>query len=238
MRVGIMQPYFLPYLGYFSLIKHVDLFILLDDVQFIRHGWIERNRILKPAREDWQYIRIPLIKHSRKTLIKNIEVNNNENYGERILAQLQHYKKYAPYFSNIINLVEQSLCDESHNYITDLNLSLLRKLCSYLEIDTPIKKFSDLKLKIGEITGPGDWALNICKSLGNVTEYWNPIGGKNIFDVSKFDKNEISIVFHEILLQSYNQKNATFIEGLSIIDVVMFNDKAQVNSMLDKYDLS
>ena len=74
MRLGIMQPYFFPYIGYMSLIKNTDLFILFDDVQFIRHGWIERNRILKPS-GGWQYIAVPLEKHHRDTLIKEIRIN-------------------------------------------------------------------------------------------------------------------------------------------------------------------
>ena len=77
MKLGIMQPYFAPYLGYISLIKHTDEFILFDTVQFIRHGWIERNRILKPG-GGWQYIAIPLVKHSQKTLICDICVRTND----------------------------------------------------------------------------------------------------------------------------------------------------------------
>ena len=97
MRLGIMQPYFMPYLGYFSLIKNTDEFILFDTVQFIRHGWIERNRILKPS-GGWQYFQVPIIKENgRETVIKNVRINNSENWKSKILAQLQHYKKKAPY---------------------------------------------------------------------------------------------------------------------------------------------
>lgn len=93
MKLGIMQPYFFPYLGYFSLIKHTDRFILFDTVQFIRHGWIERNRILKPN-EGWQYIQVPLIKDKgRDTVIKDVKIRNTENWQQKIIAQLQHYKK-------------------------------------------------------------------------------------------------------------------------------------------------
>ena len=91
MKVAIMQPYFFPYLGYFGLINHTEKFILFDTVQFIRHGWIERNRILKPM-EDWQYIAVPLKKHSQKTLIKDIEINNSIDWKNKIFAQLTHYK--------------------------------------------------------------------------------------------------------------------------------------------------
>ena len=76
MRLGIMQPYFFPYLGYFSLIKHADLFILFDTPQFIRHGWIERNRILKPD-VGWMYVSVLLIKHELQTPIKDVKIDNS-----------------------------------------------------------------------------------------------------------------------------------------------------------------
>lgn len=85
MKAAIMQPYFFPYLGYYSLIKHSDKWILFDVVQFIRHGWIERNRILKPG-EGWQYVKVPLEKHNRSTLIKDIKIKNQEPWRELILS--------------------------------------------------------------------------------------------------------------------------------------------------------
>ncbi len=104
MKVGIMQPYFFSYLGYFSLIKHSDRFILLDTVQFIRHGWIERNRVLK-QNEGWFYIQVPLFKSERGTLIKDIRINNNINWKNKILSQLQIYKKIAPNYFQVIKLL-------------------------------------------------------------------------------------------------------------------------------------
>ena len=92
MKIGIMQPYFFPYLGYISLIKHTDEFLLFDPVQFIRHGWIERNRILKPG-AGWQYISVPLKKHEQTALIQDVQIDNSQNWREKILAQLGHYKK-------------------------------------------------------------------------------------------------------------------------------------------------
>ncbi len=81
MRLAVMQPYFFPYLGYFALIKKSDHFVIFDTPQFIRHGWIERNRILKPV-EGWQYIKVPLVKHSRETAIKDIVIRNSENWKD------------------------------------------------------------------------------------------------------------------------------------------------------------
>ena len=91
-KVGIMQPYFFPYLGYYSLIAHTDQFILFDGVQFMRHGWIERNRILKPN-EGWQYVAAPLEKFPFGTKIRHVKVRQAEDWKGKLLRQLEHYKK-------------------------------------------------------------------------------------------------------------------------------------------------
>lgn len=98
MKLGIMQPYFFPYLGYFSIIKHTDKYILSDEVQFSHHGWIERNRILKPV-AGWQYINVPLIKANRVLPIKEVFINNSIDWKSKIMAQLHHYKKKSPFLS-------------------------------------------------------------------------------------------------------------------------------------------
>lgn len=235
MKLAIMQPYFLPYLGYFSLIKHTDEFILFDTVQFIRHGWIERNRILKPS-NGWQYIMVPLKKHSRETLIKDIEINNDQQWKEKILAQLQHYKKQAPYFSNVIDILNEIFSKE-YATIVDLNLASLKTVCNYLGIITPIQVFSLMNIDIEPANAPDEWALNICKALGNVDEYWNPPGGQSFFDKKKYENAGINLKFHSAILTDYDQKRNVFEPGLSILDVMMFNSVEEINKMLDNYEL-
>jgi len=235
MKLSIMQPYFLPYLGYFSLIKHTDEFILFDTVQFIRHGWIERNRILKPS-NGWQYIMVPLKKHSRETLIKDIEINNDQQWKEKILAQLQHYKKQAPYFSNVIDILNEIFSKE-YATIVDLNLASLKTVCNYLGINTPIQVFSLMNIDIEPANAPDEWALNICKALGNVDEYWNPPGGQSFFDRKKYENAGINLKFHSAILTDYDQKRNVFEPGLSILDVMMFNSVEEINKMLDNYEL-
>src|ERR1700761_8598999 len=104
MKLAIMQPYFFPYLGYFQLIHHADRFILFDDVQYIRHGWINRNRILKPA-EGHQFIIAPLADHGRDALIKEVYVKDGYDWKEKILRQVEHYKKRAPYYNDVAGLL-------------------------------------------------------------------------------------------------------------------------------------
>jgi len=235
MKLAIMQPYFLPYLGYFSLIKHTDEFILFDTVQFIRHGWIERNRILKPS-NGWQYIMVPLKKHSRETLIKDIEINNDQQWKEKILAQLQHYKKQAPYFSNVIDILNEIFSKE-YATIVDLNLASLKTVCYYLGINTPIQVFSLMNIDIEPANAPDEWALNICKALGNVDEYWNLPGGQSFFNKKKYENAGINLKFHSAIITEYDQKRNVFEPGLSILDVMMFNSVDEINKMLDNYEL-
>jgi len=234
MKIGIMQPYFFPYIGYISLIKHVDRYILLDTVQFIRHGWIERNRILKQS-GGWHYISVPLKKHSRDTLISNIEINNEQKWKEKIIAQLGYYKG-APYYYKIMDLLKSIFSMEFEN-ITSLNFYALHIFCEYLGIHTPIDIFSEMNLEIEPPKEADEWALNICKALKEVTEYRNPIGGIEFFDRGKYLANNIKIYFEKIHIVEYKQKQEKFEPGLSIIDVMMFNSPDEINCMLDDYEL-
>lgn len=233
MKLGIMQPYFFPYLGYFSLIKHTELFILLDAVQFIRHGWIERNRILK-QNSDWLYIKVPLIKVGRNTVIKDVKINITINWKQSILSQLAIYKKIAPNYQSVISLMN-SIFENDYYDIVSLNSASLQMVCNYLNINTDIKVFSKMELEIDRPKEPDEWALNICKTLGGVKEYWNPPGGKEFFNENKYSSQNIKLKFQKLNLQSYNQNRDNFIPGLSIIDVMMFNSVDEINRMLDEY---
>ncbi len=235
-KIAIMQPYFFPYLGYFSLIKHTDLFILLDEVQFIRHGWIERNRILKPG-DGWQYISIPLIKHSQNFLIKEIKIKNAENWKNKITAQLDHYKKKAPYFTVVSNLIND-IFSEDFSDITTFNHTALIRTCKALGLESNIKVFSEMEIKIEDPKSPDEWALNICKALGDIKEYRNPSRGRGLFDNNKYTKAGIDIKFHSINLKEYDQRRMAFEPRLSIIDVMMFNNSEEILNMLDEYELS
>ncbi len=236
-KIAIMQPYFFPYIGYFSLIKNTDMFILFDIVQFIRHGWIERNRVLKQG-EGWQYISVPLLKHSRETLIKDIQINNSEKWKDKILAQLTHYKKKAPFYKETIDIIRNALDIETDS-IVKLNYSVLNTICKYLQIQFNCQIFSEMSLKIEPAKAPDEWALNICKALGNVTEYWNPEGGVEFFNTKKYIEANINIKFLKHNLSFYSQRRGeeNFESGLSIIDVMMFNPPKKIKEMLDDYEL-
>ncbi len=225
----------MPYIGYLSLIKHSDLFILFDPVQFIRHGWIERNRILK-QNEGWLYIQVPLVKTGRDTLIKECLIDNSQDWKGKILSQLQIYKKQAPYYYKTVQLLKE-IFEGEYDTITALNKASLEKICNYLGFPKELPVFSEMNLEIEEPNSPDEWALNICKKLDGKIHYINPIGGLEFFDTEKYTNQHIDISFQKMIPVHYDQKRTPFEYGLSIIDVMMFNSPEEINNMLDQFEL-
>ena len=235
MKLGIMQPYFFPYLGYFSLIKYVDKWIIFDTVQYIRKGWINRNRIIDP-KGGWQYIIIPIRTTSRDTLIKDAYISGNQNWRESLRGKLTVYKKRAPYYNDVMKLIDEVIVKDI-NKISKLNEVALEKVCNYLDINFSYEVFSQMNLEIENATDPGEWALNISKAM-KAKVYTNLIGGKAIFGKQKFEKENIKLEFLNINIEPYNQGGKNFEHGLSIIDVLMFNSKERVNEFLDNYEIT
>lgn len=233
-QIASMQPYFLPYLGYFSLIKLTDKFIISDEPQMINDGWVHRNRVLKPI-EGWYYIRIPLIKYHYTTPIKNIMINNSEDWKRRIIDQLGHYKKIAPYYFSTVNILKKVFENEFVKLV-ELNVALLEAVCEYLQISFNYEILSETDIDLSSINEPDEWGLVICKEIG-CHNYLNPVGGKNIYDTCKYEENEVQINFIRNKLPVYKQKNCSFTQGLSIVDVMMFNPPEEINMMLDDIQL-
>lgn len=222
----------MPYIGYFSLIKHTQHFILFDTPQFIRHGWIERNRVLKPNGEPL-YIKVPLKKHQQETKIMEINIDSSQNWKDKIFAQLVPYKKKAPNYWKVIYLLKETFKLQTDS-IVELNFSSLKTICEYLEIDTPISIWSDMNLAIDEVRAPDEWALNICKAL-HADVYYNPVGGTSFFDRTKYINAGIELKFVQTEPTEYKQFSNVFIPFLSIIDAMMFCEIEEVNRMIDNY---
>ena len=231
MKLGIMQPYFFPYIGYFQLINAVDTFVLLDDVQYIRHGWINRNRILKPN-VGWQYIYAPLNKSSMTELIKNVKVDINKKWKELIIRQLDHYKR-SPFFQETIEIVKEILFGNSEQSISKINFFIIKRLCRYLDIKTEIMLSSEHNFNYANVGDAGEWALRIAEQM-NVSEYINPVAGAELFDQAKFLSSNIKLSFLKSDSILYSQRG-NFEACLSIIDVLMFNGKEVTQQLLDRH---
>lgn len=234
MTVAIMQPYFFPYIGYFQLIQAADRFILFNDVQYIRHGWINRNRILKPG-GGIQYILMPLAAHARETLIKDIAVADADNNKEKVLRQIEHYKKTAPFYKDVRALLGDCFTTGETN-ITEMNASYLKAVCDYIGIPYKIEISSQMNFNYTQVNDAGEWALRMSEQL-QATTYINPPGGKDLFDNAKFEQSHIRLQFLQPALKEYYQRREIFEPGLSIIDVMMFNGPAAIKDLLTDYQL-
>jgi len=235
-KVAIMQPYFFPYIGYYALFHAADVLILFDTPQFDRKGWMHRNRILKPGRSDWQYFNAGTIKANRFESIKNIRLKEDKLWKQKIISQLEHYKKVAPFFHQTIKLVNETL-NQPCTRLVDLSRSSLVNVCRYIQLNKQILTYSELDLNIPANTQPGEWALRICKAL-NIKEYINPPGGKEIFNPNLWQEKGIRLRYLEHDLPVYNQRNGDFIPGLSMIDILMFNSPNETRSLLERYQIT
>lgn len=229
MRIGIMQPYFLPYIGYWQLMNMVDEYVIYDDVNFIKGGWINRNRILMNGRV--QYFNIPMLGASPFKLINEIEVNNDVRLIEKNLRILEGAYRNAPYYKAVYPLIREVLYCGKQNlaeYITES----FYIICEYLKIETKLIVSSSLD-KDCFLKGQ-DKVIAICKLLG-AKEYYNAIGGQKLYSSTDFQKQGISLYFLKTNEIKYKQFNNEFRENLSIVDVMMFNSQDEIQEMLKKY---
>ncbi|MCD4744728.1 MAG: WbqC family protein [Bacteroidales bacterium] len=232
MKIAIMQPYFLPYIGYFQLIKAVDTFIFYDDVNFINRGWINRNNFLINGQK--RLLTLPCEGASQNILINQIELILDEKTISKILKSIRFSYNKAPYFLDVFALFEKVLRYENKN-LARFTANSVMKFCKYLSL--PINfKFSSKGHPETKGMGKADRLIEITKREG-LDEYVNPIGGQEIYTKDYFKQNGIELLFLATNQIEYNQFKNNFIPWLSIIDVLMFNSVEETNALLSKYKL-
>ncbi len=232
MKLGLMQPYFFPYLGYFDLIFQTDFWIVFDTAQYTRRDWINRNRVLH-QRSGWQYITVPVAKHRRETPIQDIRIAMNQPWREKILGQLGHYRRRAPFYHEVITLLEGCLWPDESS-LARLNVRCLAAVCDYLDIPFHPHFFSDMDLELGPIHAPDDWALQIALALG-AEEYVNPPGGVGLYDPVKYARAGVKLTIRHLPPLEYACPGYEFIPNLSILDVLMWNEPARVRAHLEAH---
>lgn len=231
MRLGIMQPYLFPYLGYFQLMKAVDKFVLLDDVQYINKGWINRNRVLVNGQAT--LFTVPLAKVSQHKLIKDITISAEVNWAPKILKTLEQAYGKAPFFRSVYPLIQNIINTPEPNLARFIGQSL-QKLTQYMHLQTKIIPSSVVYAT--QHLKAQDKILSICQQE-KASEYINPIGGVELYDKAVFDQKQISLCFLRPNLLPYKQKAPAFVPGLSIIDVLMYNSPDEVKALLQDYSL-
>lgn len=231
MKLGIMQPYFIPYIGYWQLMNAVDKYVVYDDVNFIKGGWINRNRILINGQP--KYFNIPMIGASSFKLINEVQVNNEPKLIEKNLRILEAAYKKAPQYEVVYPLMKEILNCGKKN-IAEYILESFKIINEYLGIDTELIISSTLN-KDCSLKGQ-EKVLSICEMLG-ASEYYNAIGGQELYSFETFSQHGIKLNFLKTCPIIYKQFGEEFQQNLSILDVIMFNSKDEVQKMLKQYEL-
>ena len=225
MRLGIMQPYFFPYLGYWQLLANVDKY---DDVTYIKGGWINRNNFLINGQKN--LLTMQLEKASSYTLIKDIAIKDD---FVKFLKTIEMGYKKAPFFEDSFRLLKD-ICQCPEKKLGQFLFNSHIKICEYLGIDTELILSSSFEKHV-ELKGK-DKVISICKQLG-ADEYINAIGGQELYDKKEFAENGIRLNFLQANLREYRQLKNEFVAGLSIIDIMMFNSKEEIKEMLNDFNL-
>lgn len=229
MKLGIMQPYFFPYIGYYSLIAQVDSWVVFDSSQYAARSWMNRNRIQKKG--GWHYMNIPVINSGKGMKICEARTLNQDLAFKKILGHLLYYAK-APYYAAVRSLLSSVFEEYDSGKLTDLNILTLERVCHYLNLPFHFTKSSNLEIDESSVEHAGQWALLISKAMG-AKQYINPIGGRDIFKPEEFKAAGIQLSFCEVPPMHYTcPAPYQFIPSLSIIDVLMWNSPEEVLNFL------
>ena len=236
MSLALMQPYFMPYIGYFQLIHCVDSWISFDSAQYIKAGWINRNRIVNPMQKvGWQYIGIPLLKHNSSAKISQILIDDRICWRRKILGKLSIYAK-APYFDQTIELVENCFqCDSPH--LSEFLFNSIELVCNHLGIQGNLLRFSRLEVDLDKASHAGEWGAIVSKAH-NADEYINSPGGKQFFRLQDYQSRGVKLKFINPLIRKYIHSNQLQIESLSILDTLMWCGREETMDIISNdFDL-
>lgn len=231
MTLAIMQPYFLPYIGYLQLMANVDKFVFYDDVAFINRGWINRNRMLINGK-DFMFT-VPLKEASQNKLINEIYIDNSTNWRTKFLKSIEQAYKKAPHYQVVYAIIEKIINNDTEK-INDFIADSFENLNQYLNIQTTIVRSSGIyqntELKAQERI------LDICKQE-KASHYVNPIGGLELYKKDIFEIESIKLSFMKSKPIQYQQFKNDFVPWLSILDILMFNDVPTIQSFLKEFEL-
>ena len=232
MKIGIMQPYFMPYIGYWQRIKAVDIHVLYDDVQYIKGGWINRNRII--LQNQVHNINVPLIGASPNKRINEVLVDNRGLLQNKLLKTLEQAYRKAEFFNEAMSVLEPIITSEECNLAKYL-ANEIREICRYLGIKTKLLCSSELN-KDNSLKGQAK-VIEICRLLQG-KEYINASSGEHLYSREDFKNSGLCLKF--IKDQStvhYPQSVKSFIPSMSIIDVMMNCSTEKITELLDDYIL-
>ena len=230
MKLGIMQPYFFPYIGYFQLMNAVDEFVVYDNIEFTKKGWINRNRILVNGQDS--FITLPLKKDSDYLDVRDRYLADSwPSERVKMLNRIKESYRKAPQFDSVYPVIEKSILFEESNLFKYI-LNSLNIVKAYEGIDTPLIISSTLA--IDDTLKADKKVIAICKAR-NADTYVNPIGGIQLYIKDDFKNEGIDLHFLKANDFEYKQFDNEFVPWLSIIDVMMFNSREEIKEYLNSF---
>lgn len=216
MKVSINQPAFFPWLGYFHRIAISDQHIVLDDVQFEKNSYVNRNRIKTQGDPLW--LTVPLLTSGKfwDLAINKVEISHNSKWQKKIIESVRQFYRKSPYFNDYFPFLEDAFLNHEWILLNDLTKHLNNYFLQVLEINTPIIYSTDMQVEGAK----SDLVLNLCKKV-NCTTYISGPFGKDYLDKESFDTNGIDIYYHEYRHPVYPQLYTGFIPNLSVVDLLM-----------------
>jgi hypothetical protein len=231
-RVAIMQPYFLPYIGYWQLMHHVDVFVVYDDIEYTKKGWINRNRFLSSGQPET--FTLPLKKDSDFLDVRDRQLSDNFDADKRkLMRRLEAAYRNAPFYQEGKSLLADILASNEENLFQFIYQSI-EYIHTRLGMASRLVVSSTLGIS-RQLKGQ-DRVIASCKMLG-ATEYINPIGGIELYDRNAFSAEGIQLHFQQVRLLEYYQHNHQFVPNLSIVDNIMFIGYQGVMKLLPEMDL-
>jgi hypothetical protein len=225
MRLAIMQPYFLPYIGYWQLIAAVDTFVVYDNIKYTKKGWINRNRMLRDGAA--ATFSLPIAQGSDSLTVAERELAPNFD-RRKLLAQFEGAYAKAPHYGQTLPLLREIVEYPERNLYRYIRRSV-DLVCAHLGIDTPVVTSSEVPIDHG--LRAQDKVLALCAALG-ASHYINLIGGVDIYDPAEFSRRGLELSFLRAEPAEYPQFDKPFVPWLSIIDLLMFNSVDTVRKQL------
>jgi hypothetical protein len=226
MKLAIMQPYLFPYAGYYSLVASVDKFVFYDDVDFIKGGWINRNRLILSG--DVRYFTVPLSGASSNQKINQVGFQSRSQWERKLMASINQSYAKAPYLAQCLELIVD-VFDTDATDIATLAKRSVEKVSCYLGLSTEFVQTS-ARYDNSHLRG-ADRVVDICiKEKAGV--YMNLPGGRALYDSAHFQSSDIVLEFLESPLRAYPQFGEDFVAGLSVLDMLMFNDAVSCRHLI------
>ena len=229
MKLAVMQPYLFPYIGYFQLIYAADIFLIYDDVAYIKRGFVNRNNLLTPNGVTRFTVSVP--GGSQNKLFSDLKFSRNV---DKVLKMIEHGYSKAPYFDDVFPIIRETLEFEDRS-IASVCMKSYENIFSYLSIDRKIRKTSDLDYD--RSTSALERLVMLCEYFG-ADCYINSPGGRKLYAKPDFANRGIKLKFIDSLPVTYSQGTSEFVPNLSIIDVLMRCSPETVKNFLTYYELT